>query len=73
MSVAYRTGFSQLDVHMPCCGSESSLNHLEYDWPAGFSRFVLVARNPNTDIDRQQLESVGKLLNCEIRKIWTHY
>jgi hypothetical protein len=48
-----------LDVTVPCCGSTVSLNDLDYDWPAGFARFVVEARNPR----------VGNLSDAEMREL----
>ncbi len=47
MDAAWATCFTDLRVVMPCCGAASSLNDLCYDWPTGFARFRLVAREPN--------------------------
>jgi hypothetical protein len=73
MEKAYQTQFADLSVGMPCCGGQSSLNHLEYHWPAGFARFVLVARNPGGDIDDDKISMIEGLLQCKLRKIWAHY
>jgi hypothetical protein len=73
MNTAYQAKFTSLDVNMPCCGARSSLNHLIYRWPAGFARFVLIARNPNTDIDADKVNSIAKVLKCDLKKIWAHY
>ena len=73
MDIAYQTRFTDLSVTMPCCSTASSLNDLHYDWPAGFARFMLVARNPNADVDADKIGMIEKLLECKLRKVWAHY
>src|SRR5262249_13741059 len=46
MDRAYEKKNWDLTIKLPCCGKGSSLNDLKYEWPAGFARFVLEARNP---------------------------
>lgn len=38
--------FTDLQVLTPCCAARSSLNDLDYCWPAGFASFSLSAWNP---------------------------
>jgi hypothetical protein len=73
MDAAYETRFSDLSVEMPCCGAFVSLNDLQYDWPAGFARFVLEARNPRERLDEEQLRSLEAILGCPLRLILAHY
>lgn len=73
MDAAYETGFSDLSLKMPCCGATVSLNDLQYDWPAGFARFVLEARNPRERLDEEQLRSLEAILGCALRQILAHY
>ncbi len=72
MDSAFRTHFPDLVVVMPCCGTQQSLNDLCYDWPAGFARFVLEARNPGGGLDEAQIEELQQILRCRLRKIWVH-
>jgi hypothetical protein len=67
------THFVNLSFAMPCCGTISSLNDLHYEWPIGFARFVLQARNPNGHIDGEQLRLLEEVLGCHLRTIWAHY
>lgn len=73
MNEAHQVGFSDLLVTTPCCKSACSLNDLRYDWPAGFARFVLAARNPNSDLDDGKIHTLEGILACGLRKIWAHY
>ena len=65
--------FQDLSVMLPCCQTPSSLNDLDYDWPAGFARFRLEARSPSGDLTPEQLSLFASLLGCSVRKIWAHY
>ncbi|MCX6022738.1 MAG: hypothetical protein NTZ05_13625 [Chloroflexi bacterium] len=74
MDQAYASSFSDLTVTLPCCGGASSLNDLQYDWPQGFSRFVLQVRNPNRPtFDATELALIASVLGCQLRMIWTHH
>jgi len=64
--------FAYLIVQVPCCGRFCSLNDLCYDWPCGFARFSLEARNPATDMSEQVIHEMEGLLQCKLRKIWRH-
>ena len=66
--------FRNLRVTVPCCGTATSLDRLDYEWPAGFARFVLEASNPNvSELPGQQMRSLGRLLGCRLRQIWARY
>ncbi len=74
MEAAETHAFAQLDVTMPCCGRAGSLNDLRYDWPMGFARFVLSARNPNLpELPPEALRRLVQIVGCELRVIWAHY
>jgi hypothetical protein len=73
MDSSFKTGFSNLDTTVPCCGARVSLNDLDYVWPAGFARFVLEAMNPDVkDVSADQLQQISQYLACDIRRIWVH-
>ena len=56
MDRAYRSGFRQLAVILPCCGRSCSLNDSIYDWPMGFARYILEAEDPGISrLDDRQL------------------
>ena len=74
MDDAFRTDFAQLDIRMPCCGADTSLNDLRYESPAGFARFVLEARNPGIrDLPTEQRARLEDILATPLRMIWAHY
>ena len=65
MDRAYRSGFRQLAVILPCCGRSCSLNDLIYDWPMGFARYILEAEDPGISrLDDRQLRALEGALGC---------
>jgi hypothetical protein len=81
MDRAYEKQFTDLRVTTPCCNNESSLNELNYEWPAGFARFAIELYEPFV-LDPQGVwqmvelsdDTVGTLqetLGCELRVIRT--
>jgi len=73
MDQAYENNFQNLDIKVPCCGIEVSLNDLRYDWPAGFAMFKIEVRNPEKDISESHLKRLETILGVTLRKIWSHY
>jgi hypothetical protein len=74
MEEAHKSQFSNLDIVVPCCGSRTTLNHLNYNFPQGFARFVLTARNPGIpEFDEQTRDELERIVGCKLRVIWTHY
>ena len=73
MKKASQTDFAKLNITTPCCGHSTTLNDLNYVWPAGFSRFVLEAMNPNIkDTTEEQERALSEALGLPLRKIWMH-
>jgi hypothetical protein len=74
MEEAHKSQLSNLDVVVPCCSSKTTLNDLNYNFPQGFARFVLAARNPDIhELDKQSIEELEQIIDCKLRIIWTHY
>jgi hypothetical protein len=72
LAISKLKSFRNLRVTTPCCRAVSSLNDLDYEWPAGFARFVLEASNPNvSELPGQQLRSLSRILGCKLRQIWS--
>jgi hypothetical protein len=67
--------FSDLAVVVPCCGAATSLHDLDYDWPAGFARFVLQVREPALAgwLDDTAVARLEKALGAKVRQIRTRY
>jgi hypothetical protein len=54
--------------------TSTTLNDLKYEWPAGFARFIIDARNPNVDdIDGRDMESLESILGIQLKTIRAHY
>jgi hypothetical protein len=64
--------FADLSVATPCCGHSMSLNDLDFDWPAGFARFVIWAMNPADDLTDAQVSALERTLDTPLRRIWRH-
>ena len=75
MDSCRETRFGKLDVTMPCCGRRSSLNDLDYYFPAGFARYCLEARNPYLSefLAPEIVQSIEQALGCKLRQIFAHY
>jgi len=73
MDEAYNNGFRNLSVKVPCCGTETNLNELKYEWPAGFARFSIEISNPETDISDSTFHELEVALGSSLVRIWAHY
>jgi hypothetical protein len=74
MEAGHEQRFADLRVTTPCCGLKTSLNELDYAWPSGFARCVLEAPEPGVgSLPPRALDSLQRLLRCEVRVIWAHY
>lgn len=73
MSEKYKNGFAELGVETPCCGYQTDLNSLVYDWPAGFARFVISLKNPHRDLTEQNLDEIAATLGTGVKVIRAHY
>ncbi|SEE31288.1 hypothetical protein SAMN04490357_7634 [Streptomyces misionensis] len=66
-------GFATLAVEVPCCGEDTSLDVLDYDWPCGFARFEIAIWNPERDWFRdEELATVGDTLGHPVKQIRAH-
>lgn len=75
INLAYQnSAFENLAIVTPCCRFHTSLNDLEYHWPAGFARFSIEARNPfiGGELEQNQLSKVEATLSCRLRQILAH-
>jgi hypothetical protein len=74
MDKSYESRFQRLDVVTPCCTFATSLNDLDYHWPAGFARCWLRARGPGQkQVSPEQIARLERILGTALRQIWTHY
>lgn len=72
MNAAWQAHFTDLSIRVPCCAITTTLNDLQYEWPAGFARFTLAARNPNLgqEMSSEALDELQEILGCRLRQIF---
>jgi hypothetical protein len=73
MDTAHDTRFEDLTFMTPCCHKRTSLNDLNYDMPAGFSKFVISIADPLNDVQSNTILALENILGTKVRKIWAHY
>lgn len=74
MEIGQEHQFRDLRVTAPCCGARTSLNELEYSWPAGFARYTLEALNPGLgSLPEPLVQRLEAALGAAVRIIWAHY
>ena len=72
MDKAYNNSFDSLEVCLPCCKKESSLNDLKYDFPCGFACSVVEVLNPSGEITEGLQEQIREIIGSPIRMIYAH-
>jgi hypothetical protein len=75
MDEASRQDFATLEIVVPCCQTNTTLNDLRYTWPAGFARFVAEVRNPGRGglLTGDEIRQLEQALGCELRQVLAHY
>jgi hypothetical protein len=74
MELGHERHFRDLRITTPCCGTRTSLNELEYSWPAGFARYTLEALNPAVgSLPDRVVHDLEAVLGARVRVIWAHY
>ncbi len=67
-------GFTTLGAAPPCCGAETSLNDLVYDWPCGFARFEIDVLCPERGpLSARELARVAEALGHPVRQILSRF
>ena len=73
MTQAFASGFTDLAIVTPCCGARTSLNDLDYVYPAAFGRFALEAANPAVaDVTDEQKAVIEAALGTRLRTVFQH-
>lgn len=72
MDQAAAGSFQDRRVVAPCCGSETALDELLYEFPCGFSCAELDLVNPRMPLESQMLVKLGKILGTPLRRIDCH-
>ncbi|GGV90027.1 hypothetical protein [Streptomyces massasporeus] len=66
-------GFVTLAVVVPCCGTATSLDALDYDWPCGFARFEIAIWNPERAwFSDEELAAIGEALGHPVQQVRAH-
>ena len=59
---------------MPCCQARVKFIDLEFDWPAGFSKFELTVSNPNLEtLTQRQIQELEQVVGCQLKLIRAYY
>ncbi len=72
MDRAYESRFTDLTITVPCCQATTTLNNLQYEWPAGFARFLLEIRSPGAELSQEAFHRFEQVLGYPLRKILAH-
>jgi len=74
MEVGHEQHFKDLRVTTPCCALHTTLNDLQYLWPAGFARYTLEVLNPNIgELSHGVVRRLENALHAPLRVIWAEY
>ncbi len=69
----YAKGFILAAYATPCCRIQCTLHELVYEWPQGFGRFALDARNPNIGkLEEKYKQELEEILGTRLRVIYQH-
>ncbi len=73
MSEDYKDGFQLSPIVLPCCSARRRLDELVFDWPQGFARFKLEARNPGIgELPAEMIARLEQILGCRLLTILQH-
>lgn len=73
MDECSESDFQSLNVATSCCNSDVSLNELVYEFPVGFSKFVLQILTPGvTNMEDSVRKDIGNVLHCDVKAIWAY-
>lgn len=74
VTLRYEEGFATLSTTPPCCGAETSLNDLVYDWPCGFARFEIDVLYPDRGwLSEEEVGRIAEALGHPVRQILSHF
>jgi hypothetical protein len=63
--------FTLRPFKMPCCGVERRLHDLKYEWPMGFAKFTVKARDANIGlVPADYLAALESAAGCALRVIY---
>lgn len=73
MEQAAQSEFEELNVVVPCCNREVSLNELEYDCPCGFGKWEIEVWNPQGELTSEIMQELAKMLGVEVKVVKARY
>ena len=73
MDSKYKNQFANLTFITACCNKTTSLNNLNYKWPAGFAKFVVSISDAQSELTERDLIELQDILGTTARIIWAHY
>ena len=63
----------ELSVVTPCCGKQTSLNDLVYDWQCAFARCEISAMNPNVaELPPGLVDRLEAALSTKLKTVFQH-
>lgn len=66
-------GFQLNTAILPCCGHAAAVHQLTYSFTQGFSRFSLIAENPQiSPLTEQQIDQLQQVLGSGVIVIYRH-
>jgi hypothetical protein len=61
-------------VELPCCGTRAHPNEVRFEWPCGFARFQIAARDPSVaQLSGEQLHQIASALGLPVRQVLQRY
>ncbi len=67
-------GFHLHQHETPCCGASMTVNDLVYEWPQGFARWFVSARNPGRGpLTKRELTGLEEVAGLKLRAIAQKY
>jgi hypothetical protein len=73
MDESYKDGFQLFPIVFPCCSTRRRLDELVFEWPQGFARFRLEARNPGIgELPEEVMSRLEQILGCKLLLILRH-
>ncbi|WP_030678957.1 hypothetical protein [Streptomyces rimosus] len=72
VSACYEDEFATLAIRAPCCGTATTLDALDYDWPCGFARFQIAIRNSGrAGFADDEMTALADALGHPVRQVRT--
>ena len=73
VELSAQSNFTNLNILLPCCGNECSLNDLDYDMPAGFSKYSIIINDLDSSLFPDIITGIEKIVSFRIRTVIARY